>query len=126
MRNCKQQRITTTIDSFAAAKRDNVHHHWPTQKGRRWLGDGELSPVSALARPGRMAIYGFLQNSGFDPESIKVMTAAYETAREQLGLKDRSDPLTELVARKIIEIAQTGVRDPSQLCERALSAIGKR
>jgi hypothetical protein len=85
-----------------------------------------LACFSSLAGPGRMAIYGFLQNSGFDPESIKVMTAAYETARGQLGLTDRSDPLTELVARKIIEIAQTGVRDPAQLCERALSAIGKR
>jgi hypothetical protein len=73
-----------------------------------------------------MAIYGFLQNSGFDPESIRTMTAAYEAARERLGLTDRSDPLTELVARKIIEIAQTGVRDPAALCEKALSAIGER
>jgi hypothetical protein len=40
-------------------------------------------------------------------------------------LTNRSDPLTELVARKIIEIAQTGVRDPNQLCDRALSAIGR-
>lgn len=71
-----------------------------------------------------MAIYRFLQNSGFDPESITIMTTAYEHARERLGLTDRSDQLTELVARKIIEIAQTGVRDPAQLCDQALSAIG--
>lgn len=73
-----------------------------------------------------MAIYGFLQNSGFDPETITIMTSAYETARQRLGLVDRSDPATELVARKIIEIAQTGVRDPQMLCDKALAAIGDR
>jgi hypothetical protein len=73
-----------------------------------------------------MAIYGYLQNSGFDPETIKIMTTAYELAREQLGLVERSDPLTELVARKVIEIAQTGIRDPDQLCERVIAAIGPR
>ena len=71
-----------------------------------------------------MAIYGYLQNSGFDPEAIRIMTTAYEAVREQLGLTDRSDPLTQLVARKVIEIAQTGVRDPDLLCERVVEAIG--
>lgn len=70
-----------------------------------------------------MAIYGYLQNSGFDPEAIKIMTAAYEAVRERLGLTDRSDPLTQLVARKVIELAQTGVRDPEQLCDRVVEAI---
>jgi hypothetical protein len=71
-----------------------------------------------------MAIYGYLQNSGFDPETIKIMTTAYEAARERLGLIERSDPLTELVAKKVIEIAQTGVRDPGQLCDRVVASIG--
>ena len=70
-----------------------------------------------------MAIYGYLQNSGFDPETIKVMTVAYEAARVRLGLVDRSDPLTQLLAKKVIEIAQTGVRDPDQLCDRVIAAI---
>lgn len=71
-----------------------------------------------------MAIYGYLQNSGFDPEAVKAMTAAYEAVRERLGLTDRSDPLTQLVAKKVIEIAQTGVRDPGELCDRVVAAIG--
>ena len=73
-----------------------------------------------------MAIYGYLQNSGFDPETIRIMTTAYEAARDRLGLVDRSDPLTQLVARKVIEVAQTGVRDPDDLCERVVTAIGPR
>jgi len=70
-----------------------------------------------------MAIYRLLQNSSFDPEAVKVMTTAYEAARERLGLVDRSDPLTELVASRIIEIARTGVRDPDRLCEQVLRSI---
>ena len=70
-----------------------------------------------------MAIYGYLQNSGFDPEAVKTMIAAYEAVRAKLGLNDRSDPLTQLVAKKVIEIAQTGVRDPDQLCDRVVAAI---
>jgi len=72
-----------------------------------------------------MAIYGFLQNSGFDPETVSIMTAAYETARDRLGLTDRSDPLTQLVAKKVIELAQTGIRDPGQLADRVVAAVGK-
>ncbi len=40
-----------------------------------------------------------------------------------LQLSDRTDPITELVARKIIEIAEVGERDPDRLCERALAAL---
>ncbi len=72
-----------------------------------------------------MAIYRLLQNSGFDPESVTIMTTAYEAARERLGLVDRSDPLTELLARRIIDIARTGVRDPASLCDQVLQSIGK-
>jgi hypothetical protein len=39
-----------------------------------------------------------------------------------LRLADRADPATE-VARKIIELAQQGERDPIQLSERAIQAL---
>jgi hypothetical protein len=41
-----------------------------------------------------------------------------------LGLKDRSDPITQMVAKKIIEIGQTGVRDPFQLATLAVRELG--
>jgi hypothetical protein len=43
-----------------------------------------------------------------------------------LQLTNRSDPLTEIIAKTVFEIAQTGVRDPVQLRERALAQIGGR
>jgi hypothetical protein len=41
-----------------------------------------------------------------------------------LCLKDRNDPLTELIAKKIIKIAQTGIKDPAEICERAIRELG--
>lgn len=72
-----------------------------------------------------MAIYRLLQNSAFDPDKISVMVEAYERACRELELVgDRNDQLTELVAKKIVEIAQTGVLDPKFICERSLQELG--
>jgi hypothetical protein len=46
------------------------------------------------------------------------MSAAYEETLRVLQLADREDPITELVARKIIEVAGTGERDPKRISER--------
>jgi hypothetical protein len=72
-----------------------------------------------------MAIYRLLQNSAFAPEDIVPLAAAYEECLRALKVSDRSDPLTELVAKKIIELAQTGIRDSSQLGRLALAEIGR-
>jgi hypothetical protein len=71
-----------------------------------------------------MVIYRILQNSPLSPEDITRLVAAYEATLKALGLIDRSDPITELVARKIIEIGQTGVRDPLQISTLAIKALG--
>jgi len=39
-------------------------------------------------------------------------------------LVDRSDPLTELIAKKIIEVAQTGLKDPTKISAQALTELG--
>jgi len=41
-----------------------------------------------------------------------------------LGLVDRNDPIAEIVARKIIEIGQTGVRDPADISALAIKELG--
>lgn len=61
-------------------------------------------------------IYRLLQNMPMGPEEIDRLTTAYEQALRTLGIVDRSDPLAELIARKIIEIAQTGVRAERHFC----------
>jgi len=42
----------------------------------------------------------------------------------RLGLKDRSDPITQLVAEKIIAIARLGIEDPTELCKLVLKELG--
>ena len=71
-----------------------------------------------------MAIYRLLQNSPLGPEQIAILTDAYERTLVQLRLVDRSDPITELVARKIIELAQRGVRDAGQLSAMTITEFG--
>jgi hypothetical protein len=71
-----------------------------------------------------MAIYRLLKFAAFDPEMIASMTAAYEGALRVLRLADRQDPITELVARKIIQVARSGGRDPTQIREQALKELG--
>jgi CheY-like chemotaxis protein len=62
-----------------------------------------------------MAIYRLLRNSPLGPEEISRVTAAYEQTLRELDLKDRDDPVTRLVAKKIIDIHQIGVRDPAEI-----------
>lgn len=71
-----------------------------------------------------MAIYRLLQKSAFEPEDVKILIAAYEMGLSQLGLRDRNDPATELLAKLIIEVGQTGEKTPEKICAVALSQLG--
>ena len=71
-----------------------------------------------------MSVHRLIDMSVFGPDEIAVMSAAYEDALCILHISSRSDSLCEVLARKIIEIAQTGERDPKQIRQKALSALG--
>jgi hypothetical protein len=62
-----------------------------------------------------MAIYRLLKNSTLESEEISRITEAYEQALHTLCFKDRDDPLTKMIAKQIIKIAQAGVHDAAQL-----------
>ena len=67
-----------------------------------------------------MAIDRFLEGAAFEPETTKAMAAAYEEALRALGIADRADPRTEIIARRIIASATAGEDDPVRLREAAL------
>ena len=71
-----------------------------------------------------MPVFRLFQNVPMGPEEIRHLTKAYEETLRTIGLKDRDDPIVQMVAKKIIEIAQTGVRDPSQISAKAIKALG--
>jgi hypothetical protein len=71
-----------------------------------------------------MALHRLLRDASFDQTDIDRMTAAYEAALQLLRLTDRNDPITELVAAKIIEVTRLGESDPPRICARALRELG--
>jgi hypothetical protein len=62
-----------------------------------------------------MALYRRLVGAAFDGRAVKAMAVAYEAVLLDLKLIDRDDPLTEIIANKIIECAATGERDADRL-----------
>jgi hypothetical protein len=62
----------------------------------------------------------------FDPEAIEPMVTAYKAACQSLQLVDRDTLLTQIVARKVVEIAATGERDHERLCDQVLLALTVR
>ena len=62
-----------------------------------------------------MPIIPFLRGQAFDPELIEAMSTAFTKACDTLGLVDRADPVTDLVARQIIELAERGIHAQTEL-----------
>jgi hypothetical protein len=58
-----------------------------------------------------MPIRPFLAGQAFQPELIREMSLALETVCAKLDLTMSDDPARRLLATKIIELAQRGVRD---------------
>jgi hypothetical protein len=57
----------------------------------------------------------YLAGQAFEPEAIREMSIALESVCDTLKLRLTDDPNTRLVASKIIELAQRGVKDAATL-----------
>jgi hypothetical protein len=77
-------------------------------------------------RGGAVAIYRLIANGSFGPDEIEVMKVAYESALVEVGITDREDPITELIAKSIVHVTASGERNPKEIMERALNALGIR
>ena len=66
-----------------------------------------------------MPINRLLAGSKLEPEEIARLNAAYSHALRSLSLVDRNDPLTEMLARKIIELGATET-DPAKISQLAV------
>jgi formiminotetrahydrofolate cyclodeaminase len=70
-----------------------------------------------------VAIYRIMQQRAFSPEDVWRLSEAYEAALKVLKLPSRTDPVTETVAKRIIEAAERGITDPAKLCAEALKNL---
>src|SRR5438046_9399775 len=89
-------------------------------------------PVALPPRKGAtMPITPLLKSNGFfDPEATKILTAAFDTAWQMLKTSGnvlaadyRSVSTRDLLAKRIIEVARRGERDPIRLVDNALSYL---
>jgi hypothetical protein len=66
-------------------------------------------------------IHYIKQPGAFDPETLSVMGAAYESALKAFPVSALS--VREQIASRIIDGTRTGERDPDKLCQMALSTL---
>ena len=71
-----------------------------------------------------MAIQKLLQNAAFEPKDVERLVMAYEQTLRALRLKDRSDPITQVVAEKIIAVGRMGIEDPEAISKLAIKELG--
>ena len=64
-------------------------------------------------------------DSSVDTETVKAIMTAFDWARRDLGLVAQNDAVTDFLARKVVEFAKQGERDPTRLCDLTLAAIRK-
>ena len=62
----------------------------------------------------------------FSPEDITALATAFEDTLHTLRLADRNDPIVLMVAKKIIELARQGERNPERLRALVISQFEKR
>ena len=69
-------------------------------------------------------ILPFLEGRTFDPDMTRIMGEAFDKAARALHDTGQPAVVQEIIAKRVIDIAATGVRDPEQLAQRALAALG--
>jgi hypothetical protein len=70
-----------------------------------------------------MPINRLLHTAAFSPEQVKALVSVYEGVLAELNLVARPDPVTELIAKTIIDCAKAGEFDRQKLHDCALAAL---
>jgi hypothetical protein len=70
-------------------------------------------------------LYSIIRERGasFDPEVTSAMAAAYRAVLKELGLSESDDAATRSVAKRVVEFAAQGERDPERLKTATLEAL---
>jgi hypothetical protein len=75
-----------------------------------------------------VALFAFPKVPGrsFDDETTALMCEAFDKSCQALQGTDQLEPAKEIIAKRIIEMAGRGERDPDRMCEAAMRSIGIR
>ncbi len=73
-----------------------------------------------------MPITRFLEGTDLTAEQRHVYELAFNATLRKLNLIDRTDPICEIVARKVIEVGSSGVTNALAISEIALKELDPR
>ena len=88
------------------------------------MGEQLTDFTNEAKRRASAPITPFLQGQAYDPETVQAMANALVMTCEALGLSDRDDAMTQIVAEKIIELAKRGLKNPTALHLAAIKEFG--
>ena len=73
-----------------------------------------------------MPIRQLLEGSKLGADEIEILIRAFDQALRSVYLVDRNapDPLIEMIARKIIEVDASTIRDPAEIAKMAIKELG--
>ena len=92
-----------------------MEQHWLSLVRSFQLGERRDDFTHQTTRKASAPITPFLRGQAFDPETVEAMATAFVTTCEALGLSNRDNATTQLVAGTIIELAQRGIKNPKAL-----------
>jgi hypothetical protein len=73
-----------------------------------------------------MPIRPLLQNGAFSPEEIAKISSAFDDCLRELRLVDKTDPVVTLIAKRVLQFADSGVRDPVWLRNAVLASLSNQ
>lgn len=71
-----------------------------------------------------MTISRFLKDGSVRPQDLALLDEAYRLTLRKLNLVDRGDPITEMVARQVIQAGRTGAQSAAEVTEIAIKNLG--
>jgi hypothetical protein len=63
--------------------------------------------------------------AAFDPQTLQIMQFAHERACKLLDIRDKSDPMAEIIAKEIIRLASRGEREPQRMSRLVVKTLGQ-
>ena len=70
-----------------------------------------------------MTLHKLLRHTAFDAEALQAMGKAYDALLVDLAISDRNDPLTQIIAKDILQVASFGVRDAEEIRGKVLKVF---
>jgi hypothetical protein len=71
-----------------------------------------------------MPLEAMLANGNFTPEQRHTIELAFNSTLRKLNLVDRNDPVCEIVAHKVIKIAESGVTNAIAITQMVIRELG--